>query len=148
MGAGYGYFCEKCGKDFFVSWGIGFLYPMVYKKILEDIKSGKYGEEMKAAALSNSDVAVDAESHLYVCSCGCWENDYGLSLYVPKEGARIDSPFVSPYSQQDIFQILYKYDHQCPECGETMIEADGKKSGLQCPECKTICVSNSYIRWD
>lgn len=148
MGAGSGYFCEKCGKEFSVSWGLGFLYPMVYKELLEDIKSGKYGEEMKAAALSNNDVAVDAEWHLYLCSCGYWENAYGLSLFVPKKGARIDSPFVSPYTQRDIFQILYEYNHQCPERGETMIEADGEKSGLRCPVCKTICSSNTLIRWD
>lgn len=148
MGAGYGYFCEKCGKDFPVFLGFGFMYPMVYEELLSDIKSGKYGEEMKTAALSNSDVAVDAERHLYVCSCGHWENAYGLSLFVPKKGARIDSPYVTPNKQRDDFQVLYEYNHQCPECGETMIEADSENYDLRCPVCKTMCTRNDIIWWD
>lgn len=85
MGTGYEYFCEKCQKDFPVFLGRGMAYPSVYEELLEEIKPGKYGEEMKAAALSNSDIAVDAQRHLYVCSCGCWENAKCLSLFVPKK---------------------------------------------------------------
>lgn len=148
MGAGYEYFCEKCGKHFPVYLGRGFMYPIVYEELLEDIKSGKYGEEMKTAALSNSNVAVDAERHLYICSCGYWENAYGLSLFIPKEGARIDSPYVTPNKQRDDFQVLYEYNHQCPECGETMIEADSERIDLRCPVCKSMCSINGISRWD
>lgn len=148
MGAGYEYFCEKCEKGFPVFLGFGFMYPTVYEELLSDIKSGKYGEEMKTAALSNSDVAVDAERHLYICSCGYWENAYGLSLFIPKEGARIDSPYVTPNKQRDDFQVLYEYNHQCPECGETMVEADAEKIDLRCPECKTLCSNRDKLFWD
>ena len=109
MGTGYDYICKKCEEYFSVKFGCGMMYPRVYKALLEEIKSGKYGEEMKAVALRNSDIAVDAERHLYVCSCGYWENDYGLSLFVPKEGVQIDTPFVTPNTQRDIFQILYEF---------------------------------------
>ena len=148
MGTGYEYFCEKCGKEFSVDFGCGMMYTRVYKALLEEIKSGKYGEEMKTAALSNSNVAVDAERHLYVCSCGYWENAYGLSLFVPKEGVRIDSPYVTPNKQRDDFQILYEYNHQCPKCGKQMNEADYQPIDLRCPECKALCSCSGEICWD
>lgn len=148
MGTGYEYFCEKCQKDFPVFLGSGKGYLISYEVLLEDIKSGKYGEEIKTAALSNSNVVIDALRHLYICSCGYWENDYGLSLYIPKEVARIDSLFVSLYTHRDIFQILYEYNHQCPECGKQMNEADYQPIDLRCPECKTLCSYRGEIDWD
>lgn len=39
------------------------MYPSAYKEFLENIKSGEHGEEMKSSALSNSDIAIDAERH-------------------------------------------------------------------------------------
>lgn len=148
MGVGYEYFCEKCGKEFSVDFGCGMMYPRVNKALLEEIKSGKYGEEMKTAALSNSNVVVDGEKHLFICYCDYWENTYGLSLFTPKEGVSIDSHFITPYRQRDKFQVLYEYNHQCPECGETMIEADGERIDLRCPVCKSMCSINGISRWD
>ena len=149
MGAGYGYFCEKCGKGFPVFFGFGFMYPMVYyEELLSDIKSGKYGEEMKTAALSNSDVAVDAEKHLYVCSCGCWENAKGLSLFVPKKEVHITNPYGLPGNLKLDYIKVFDYIHKCPECGKQMNEADGQPIDLRCPECKALCSCSGEIFWD
>lgn len=148
MGTGYGYFCEKCGKEFPLFWGIGMGYPNAYKELLEDIKSGKYGEEIKSAALSNSDVAVDAERHLYVCSCGYWESAEGLSLFAPKDGVLLKRPYVMPYELKNHYRNILEYIHKCPECGKQMNEADDQPVDLRCPVCKTLYSYRDELDWD
>ena len=48
MGKGLIYKCKKCGKEYFVSYGIGYAFHMDYEEIENDIKAGKQGEEWKA----------------------------------------------------------------------------------------------------
>ena len=148
MGTGYDYICKKCEEYFSVKFGCGMRYPRVYKALLEDIKSGEYGEEMKTAALSNSNVAVDAERHLYVCSCGCWENAEGLSLFVPKNEVHIKNPYDLPHVMKRNYTKVFDYIHKCPECGKQMNEADYQPIDLRCPECKTLCSYRGEIDWD
>lgn len=148
MGTGYEYFCEKCQKDFPVFLGRGMAYPSVYEELLADIKSGEYSEEMKTAALSNRDVVVDAERHLYVCSCGCWENTEGLSLFVPKDEVHIKNPYDLPHIMKSHYIKVFDYIHKCPECGKQMNEADYQPIDLRCPECKTLCSYRGEICWD
>ena len=148
MGAGYCYFCKKFGKEFSLSYGYGMMFPSAYKELLADIRAGGYGEEMKEASLSNSNVAVDAERHLYVCSCGHWESAEGLSLFVPKDGVLLKRPYVMPYELKADFRIVKDYMHICPERGKQMNEADEQPIDLRCPVCKDICKCNAGIDWD
>jgi DNA-directed RNA polymerase subunit RPC12/RpoP len=45
MGMGYEYKCSKCGKEYYVSLGVGFLQPNICKEELKKIKNGEYGED-------------------------------------------------------------------------------------------------------
>lgn len=148
MGSGYGYFCEKCGKEFSLSYGYGMMFPSAYKELLVEIRAGEYGEEMKKTALNNKDIAIDAGRHLYVCSCGFWENTEGLSLFVPKDGVHLQRPFVMHDELEWDFCKIMEYIHICPECGKQMNEADDQPIDLQCPVCKAICKCNAEIDWD
>ena len=148
MGAGYCYFCKKFGKEFSLSYGYGMMFPSAYKELLADIRAVGYGEEMKEASLSNSNVAVDAERHLYVCSCGHWESAEGLSLFVPKDGVLLKRPYVMPYELKNHYRNILEYIHKCPECGKQMNEADDQPVDLRCPVCKTLYSYRDELDWD
>ena len=67
MGYGYDYKCKTCKKKYSVRLGIGFSFPSVYRRLLSDIKDGKYGDTFKNILESKKYVAVDAEKELYNC---------------------------------------------------------------------------------
>ena len=71
MGDGFKFKCTECGKEYWVSWGIGFNFPRDYIKCLLAVKKGKYGSEWKELYLNNQNVAVNADTHVYLCrKCG------------------------------------------------------------------------------
>ena len=53
MGDGFKFKCTECGKEYWVSWGIGFNFPRDYIKCLLAVKKGKYGSEWKELYLNN-----------------------------------------------------------------------------------------------
>ena len=76
--------CSECGKEYSASWGIGFNFPRVYIKCLLAVKKGKYGSKWKELYLNNQYVAVNADTHVYLCKkCGYWVVEEDLSLYIP-----------------------------------------------------------------
>lgn len=68
MGSGYKFICHSCGNTYRVLWGIGFEFPVVYKRIMDGIKDGKYGEAWKKLLAKKKYVAVDAEFYVFCCS--------------------------------------------------------------------------------
>lgn len=64
-----------------------FAAPVAYDETVKKIEAGFYGEKWKALFASNSKTLVNIEFTLFVCSsCGHFESDHNLGLYVLKDG--------------------------------------------------------------
>ena len=170
MGSGVGFKCSKCGHKYSYGTGVGFLFPMVYEELLTSVKEGEYGEEWKNLALKNENVAIDAEIHLYCCkSCGGWDTEKGLTLYVPKDPEVIkqkeqeekrpwcvgfdfkNASYVTSYDLREYYSVLKRYIHKCPNCGKPMHKATREEANnLPCPKCGGTPQSDycSIINWD
>jgi len=165
MGSGFEFKCSKCGKEYSIHTGVGFLYLRVYEETLKDVKEGKYGEEWKTLALSEEYVAVDAEDYLYVCKkCGHWKVEPGLSLYAPKNVAELKKreygiktveewgavPYVMSCDFGDDYQILKRRIHKCDMCGGVMHKAtESEECNLPCPYCGGAPEEDhNIILWD
>ena len=160
MGKGYLFKCKKCGEEYNVMTGIGFLFYEDYKRVAEDIKKGKYGEKWQKIMKDTSHIVVDAESYIYICdSCGNWRTEPDLSLYKPKNiieassGDKTEENDDYIYTWSDDFREKYElmktYVHKCSECGKTTrkISLEEAKT-LQCPKCKALNEYDSFMFWD
>ena len=164
MGSGFSYECKKCKKEYSVRLGIGMLFPRVYQKILSDIKTGFYGDELKNLVNSQQYVAVNASKRVYICRhCGNWNLEYAMDLYTPvnieeiskqKYGAKtVDEwgyiPYVIPYSLKEDYKLLKRFIHKCPVCDKrTHMASEKELKELSCPHCKAKNSKAEYIDWD
>ena len=164
MGSGFEYKCSKCKKEYGITLGIGMLYPVVYKELVDEIKNGSFGEEWKQLFEETENIAVDAENRVYICpGCGSWIEERGLSLYVPdneyalkdvKKGLPIfygDDSIPAMMGQKPKYRLIKEYEHKCTKCGSNMREASKEELHLlPCPECgsKPDQDSISFLNWD
>ena len=159
--------CSKCKKEYSVWWGIGFAFPTVYEKIMKAAKNGEYGQEWKTLTTTTKFVAIDAEDYVYLCGkCNHWNNEPGLSLYVPKDLEEIkrkykldtvdeleERDFVMSYDLAEEYKILKRRIHKCEKCGGIMKRLKEKEIfHLPCPHCGGAPMEgweNVYpINWD
>ena len=47
MGNGFNWKCDDCGYTFKAFLGVGFMFPMVYRETVQDMKRGKFGKQDK-----------------------------------------------------------------------------------------------------
>ncbi len=151
MGKGFSYKCGNCGKEYQAFYGIGFLFPQTYEKIMKKAKTGKYGQEWKELSRSKEYVVIDAEDHVYVCGkCNHWSVEPGLSLYEPKDVDTLrekpygektveewgEVPYVMASDLQEDYQLLKRRVHKCSKCGSVMHKATKVDLlQLRCPHC-------------
>lgn len=78
--------CEHCGYRFWGPEGSGMLYPLVYKKTIEDIRNGKYGNQAMEFFKVFPDGAIDAQYVVIQCEhCRGLDSVPDLTLYVKNE---------------------------------------------------------------
>ena len=164
MGKGYFYKCKKCKKEYLAELGIGMSFPNVYREVMADVKSGKYGDEFSNIANSREYVVVDAGCEVYICEhCDKWYSEYVLNLYEPKNTDRISKklygnktveelgyiPFVIPHILRANYRLLKRYVHHCPDCGKITHKASKKEIlTLPCPYCKAKNNETGELFWD
>ena len=147
MGEGYGFTCQKCGKNYEVLLGIGFAFPFVYEETVKKIQKGKYGAKAKKLFQNEPFAAVDCETGLFKCECGNWKAEEIMDFYVPKDREKIKAkeygrwsiateeaeehigktveeighiPYVSQGELQDDFQLVFSLPHVCKKCKKEM----------------------------
>ena len=160
VGYGYMYSCKKCGHGYSIHLGAGMLFSHVYRSTLEEIRSGRYGDQWKELILNGPQLVIDAEKHLYRCrDCGHWEVEPGLTIYAPSssstdgdEGGRAGerARILYPWSMdREKYHRAKVYIHKCPECGKRMKRARGRREmdPLPCPECGTENFGEEIL-WD
>ena len=45
MGEGKEYYCKRCNEEYSVFLGIGMMFPQVFRRIQQKVRSGKYGKK-------------------------------------------------------------------------------------------------------
>ena len=164
MGRGLVYRCPNCGKEYHVLVGSGFVFPEVYRETLLRVLNGEYGVRLQNEIKTSPFAAIDAEYHLYVCRCGWWETDFGLSVFQPKNTEEILNthygertvrelgyvPYVTGCDLKEMYRIKYRYYHYCGVCHKRMnrqtIYTDMK---MCCKECGEILEeTEDCIQWD
>lgn len=165
MGKGYGFKCKKCRKEFEIFLGVGMMFPDVYKSTIQEIYDGKYGEEWKILADSHEYAAIDCAYTLYKCDCGHWEISMPLDLYEPKNKEFIRKkqygiknveewgyvPYVMSHNLATNYNLIKKYPHRCPECGNEMKKTNiTDLTEIRCPRCGNPNATESCkrINWD
>ena len=147
-------------------------YPSTYQEILDDVKNGKYGKEMKKLVDETELATVDASFRTYRCKkCGRIESSPRLDLYKPNniESAKktvIENRTTSePKFENTVdglgcddsnrdkregdYVLLKRYKHTCPTCKETMDEVGEKATEeMHCPKCGEKYKDISYFFWD
>ena len=152
MGNSYSYECKKCGTRYEAGSGIGSLYPIQYKSLLEEIREGAYGAEWKKAFADTPGAALDASEFVFLCdSCGKWENGPDISLYVPKDPADAGKACPMLWSSVDRkkYRLTKRFVRNCPACGQHMRKASAKEMyTLPCPECGEKNRPENQFLWD
>lgn len=158
MGDGIKFMCSECGKEYSASWGIGFNFPRVYIKCLLAVKKGKYGSKWKELYLNNQYVAVNADTHVYLCKkCGYWVVEEDLSLYIPnnldviskKIKERGKDYYVMEDELKNEYHLLKRRIHKCSNCGKVMHKANFEEiDKLKCPKCGGKPRLFNFCFWD
>ncbi len=149
------------GRTVMVKCDCGFMYEhyrlgsnSAYEEIKNHqtilVKNGKYGAEWKQLLLSDKELQVDINYHLYQCPC-CHQiyNEYSLDLVKP-----VEKDFHYFYSPKE---IVYQFKHLCPVCKKKMNHIDlycdrfdssigNLEEPVICPECGKIAIA-SFCGW-
>ena len=151
MGSGKVFKCNACGEGFNAMTGIGMLFPTIYKETVQEIRSGKYGEDWKQFFEEHPDGVVNCENELLICEeCGVPKCDMNLSLYLPKKGAKDlpEHPFGDDFKK---FTLSEKYEHKCDKCGGVCNVVNSSRiKRVTCPECGGVMEEDKggFILWD
>ena len=163
MGAVYGFECLCCGYKKTLSIGIGFLYPVIYNRVRQQVYQGYYGEEMRLFLKENPYRVIIAENELYVCEdCGELSARDVLGMYKPIDETeesikKINKASMDARKPKMVLSnelkgkyIKYKdYDHRCDICNGKMIMIPRKEyDTVRCPKCKNVMEWDSGTVWD
>ena len=173
MGSGFRFECNNCGEEYSVLLGAGFAFSSEYEKVNDDVRRGEYGKEWQTIINSAEYIQADAESYFFHCGrCGCWKEDYGLSLYAPNDVESLKKeqygiktveewghvPYAFFGNSNPDFHLLKRRIHKCPDCNKAMKKHtykqlleriyDDDSFKIKCPKCGNNLEVNGAIRWD
>lgn len=162
MGSGCKMVCPDCGYGFDRSEGVGFLFPVEYKKAVEKAKAGKLGKKIKLFFEEHADGAIDA-SYVTLCcdECGFLKSGMYLTMYVPKNGMQppkgkkmwsIPCPgegidYVDNSDLETYYVEFMRYPHKCGKCRGKMHIVQQEEE-LKCLKCKAKMEEDKFILWD
>ncbi len=151
MGDSISFRCNHCGFQKDILLGVGYSFPSEYEEVVKDISEGCYGEEWRNLFLNTPLAAVNADLEAYFCpDCGNWQEEYNLSLYVPKQDAGQGTPgdYVCPWELPGKWKLLKVYIHKCPNCNKRMHRVRVDDSPI-CPDCgQRGMFESGAVLWD
>lgn len=156
MGYGINAGCRCKNRELMLGVGMG--HSIVYRETMNEIRSGKYGDEMKGLVDSEKYIAVDVENYIYYCEgCGCIECFRALDLYEPKNTEKVGKRIIGRWSageeyntktvkdngglmyfaaDDEDYKLMKEYKHVCPECGKVMERVSEEELAKKiCPMC-------------
>ena len=139
----------KCDCGFMYDhyhWGMGWASDDIREHQTILVKNGKYGAELKRLLLSDNELQVDINYHLYQCPC-CHQiyDEYSLDLIKP-----VNKDFHYFYSPEE---VVYPFKHLCPKCKKKMKQInlyigrfDSSKDNFEepviCPKCGNTAIAS------
>lgn len=148
-------------------------FPRFYQETINEIKNGKWGEEIQKFLIENPDAAFNVERVFGLCpNCGEYENTLDLTMYLPKENISqfekdnhgrwsVAFPFssenyVTEWDLKKYYKRFSKYPHKCKNCGSQLkIINEGcfsryheEFNNLKCPRCKSFMINSGFGSWD
>lgn len=151
MGYGFEVKCKKCKFKQMYLLGVGMMFPEVYRRIVESVRNGEYGEEWKECFKKNTGAVIRAEQRLYQCSyCNNIEQDYDLSLYLNKnETAPEHGYWLYDGDFNHEYKFVKSYVHKCSKCSKRMhVVKNYENTTLPCPKCGSNLKIDYGIRLD
>ena len=129
MGQGFSYKCSKCNYTLEYIQGIGYLYPLVADKMLNEMQQGNFGKRFMEAANKATAPKVKFSHELYRCGkCGDLRPDLKIALY-------------------DGDKLIMSKRQICGKCCRQMSMVKNNLD-LRCPKCKSELAVGNMIMWD
>lgn len=151
LGRGYYFYCTKCKEEHFFYVGVGMLFPMVYKKTVENIKSGKYGKEWKSFFEKYPNGMINAYKEVYYCpKCHLAKSQLNLSFYKPLDPNEPEVTDVSYQLDFSKYSLVKEYTHICRQCDQNMRNAARNiwLMPVNCPKCGERMTYGGKLLWD
>ena len=165
MGKGYCFTCKKCGCEYQVFSGVGFLFPDFYRDEIVKIANGEFGSELEEAYEKTRWAVINADHVVYVCnSCKHWSLEIDHTLYAPNDPEKIAKkkygektvegwgyvPYVFSSELKEDYHVIRRHYQKCEYCRRRMHKATKEETRfLPCPECGEINEEGgSAIYWD
>lgn len=127
-------------------WGIGWACYDIKEHQTNLVRDGEYGAEWKRLLLSDKELQVDINYHLYQCpSCHGIYDEYSLDLIKP-----VHKDFLYFYSPEE---VVHQFKHLCPECKKKMEQIhlymgrfdsskDHPEEPVICPKCGKAAIAS------
>lgn len=141
--------------------GCGKGLPIVYKQVINSIKKGKYGAEIKNFLKENPKGVIDCSKVIVECpKCKHYDVVYDLSMYIPKKNNSFyeNKNYVFPRWLKRDYKKVKSFKHICSKCSTEMktvkIKEDDcgeiiKIKKLKCPKCTGLLEWNGDCSfWD
>lgn len=130
MGDGFKLECKKCGYNVDILNGIGMSHPFLEEKVIDEIKSGKHGDDLKKMVENTSLFLTDITHEAFICDkCKEIKSALKIKLHFIESGK------------------IVKVRQYCDKCGGTMKERKSIKN-LKCPNCGTKLIVGERFCWD
>lgn len=163
MGYGFVFTCHKCKEKNWIKTGVGMGYPNLFRRTVQNVKDGYYGNRMKRIAKSIRYAAVDAEKKFYYCRCEYWKTELDMSIYEPINVEDLLNkqfgiktvhewgyvPYVTRCDFEKDYNQVWKYKHYCPRCHREMAEIERFcELPLRCVKCGERLRNDGEFDWD
>jgi len=160
VGKGFDFECKNCNFSLSANLGIGFGYPNLCTKILDNIKNGTLGKELQEIADNINNLAIYASQDLYLCeNCRDLSPELTIALCSPlTDLPKSDRPFssVCECSESDTYVMEYQLGTEykteliiayfCDKCKTKMTKVTSYEN-LECPHCRSVLDYEMYC-WD
>lgn len=152
MGEGISLECKHCGYNGQFLLGIGMMFPIRYEEIVEEIISGKYGDEWKQFFDANKGAAVVIDETLYQCDdCNELISEPELTLYLHEENEPPLNGYWASWCDGENYKFVKEYLHKCHKCKGNMHKIEKPhKEIVTCPKCGKALTEDYMDRllWD
>lgn len=130
MGDGFRLECKKCGYNVDILNGVGMLHPLLEDVVIDEIKLGKHGDDLKKMVEDTTLFLTDVTHEAFICNkCNEIKSALKIKLHFLESGK------------------IVKVRQHCDKCGGIMKERKNINI-LKCPRCDSSLKVGERFCWD